>query len=104
VFGLLDDWSQQFQDLKNKAYHHHHRHHRRHHHHHPHPHPPPKSLSVCSWESDAVSKVFGSLDDWSQQFQDLKNKALGLADNCVSFGMSPPRFEGQMMMMMMMMM
>ena len=53
-----------------------------------------KPQELKNWEADEVAKVFSSLDDWSQQFKDLQQKAQQLSENCTAFGMPPPRFDG----------
>jgi dynein heavy chain 2 len=41
-----------------------------------------------------VARVFESLDDWKEQYAELKEKTEALTESCQSFGMAQPRFEG----------
>ena len=45
-------------------------------------------------DSATVARVFESLDDWKEQYAELKEKTEALTESCQSFGMAQPRFEG----------
>lgn len=53
----------------------------------------PGNTEVKSWEKDEIEKIFTSLEDWGQQFQDLQMKANELVDAFTSFGLTKPQFE-----------
>jgi dynein heavy chain 2 len=53
-----------------------------------------KPTEMKVWTPEAVSAVFSSLEDWEFQFKELRGKADVLYENCASFDMPPPRFEG----------
>lgn len=53
-----------------------------------------KPQEMKGWDTEEVHRVFVSLDDWSQQFSDLRRKAGDLGDNCLAFAMPAPRFDG----------
>ncbi|CAM9203957.1 unnamed protein product, partial [Ectocarpus fasciculatus] len=53
-----------------------------------------KPQEMKDWSTAEVERVFTSLDDWREQFQEHQSKAEALKENCVSFGMPAPRLEG----------
>jgi dynein heavy chain 2 len=53
-----------------------------------------KPTDVKSWEYSEVQRVFESLADWKKQFADLEVSATTLTENCLTFGLPKPRFDG----------
>ena len=53
-----------------------------------------KPTDVTSWEFAEVQKVFDTLADWKKQFSDLEISATTLTENCLTFGLAKPRFDG----------
>ncbi|CAM9185799.1 unnamed protein product, partial [Choristocarpus tenellus] len=53
-----------------------------------------KPQEMKEWSPAEVSRVYSSLEDWREQFQEHKGKAEALKENCTSFGMPVVRFEG----------
>ena len=53
-----------------------------------------KPTDVKSWEKDEIQRVFASLEDWKKQFDELQTAAETLMNNCVTFQMAKPRFDG----------
>ena len=53
-----------------------------------------KPTDVKSWEYAEVQKVFETLADWKKQFADLEESAATLTENCLTFGIQKPRFDG----------
>jgi len=49
---------------------------------------------VKSFDMNNVQKIFDSLEDWKQQFQDLEKSAAKLNECCQTFALSKPRFDG----------
>jgi dynein heavy chain 2 len=53
-----------------------------------------KPTEVESWEAEVVEKVFKSLEEWQEQFGEIRTQAETLTEHCKSFGMNVPHFEG----------
>ena len=53
-----------------------------------------KPTDVKSWEYAEVQRVFATLADWKKQFADLEISATTLTENCLTFGLQKPRFDG----------
>jgi dynein heavy chain 2, cytosolic len=53
-----------------------------------------KPSDVKSWEYSDIQKIFDTLGDWKRQFADLELSSTTLKENCVTFGLQKPRFDG----------
>jgi dynein heavy chain 2 len=53
-----------------------------------------KPQDIETWDSETVGKIFASLSEFQESFQELKKQADTLASHCESFNMSSPEFEG----------
>ena len=53
-----------------------------------------KPTEMKSWEYSEILKIFDSLIDWKKQFADLESNSVTLTENCATFGLQKPRFDG----------
>lgn len=53
-----------------------------------------KPTDIKSWEYSEIQKVFESLGDWKKQFSELESSSITLSENCLTFGLAKPRFDG----------
>lgn len=52
-----------------------------------------KPRDVKDWSSPSIEKLFGELEEWQVQFDELKKQCVQLVENCEYFGMPHPKFE-----------
>ncbi|CAM9184751.1 unnamed protein product, partial [Discosporangium mesarthrocarpum] len=53
-----------------------------------------KPQEMNDWSTDNVAKVFSSLVEWREQFEEHSTKVEALKVNCTAFGVPVARFEG----------
>ncbi|KDO32540.1 hypothetical protein SPRG_03015 [Saprolegnia parasitica CBS 223.65] len=53
-----------------------------------------KPVELSNWANEEVEKIYVALVDWRDQLNDIAGRAKGLVDNCTTFQMTVPTFDG----------
>ncbi|RHY58768.1 hypothetical protein DYB34_000770 [Aphanomyces astaci] len=53
-----------------------------------------KPVDVTTWDDDAVKKIYDAMVEWREQFNEIVHRSTTLVDNCTTFQMTLPQFDG----------
>jgi dynein heavy chain 2 len=53
-----------------------------------------KPVEVASWEDEVIQKVHESMLEWREQLNELMGRSKTLVENCTTFQMTVPQFDG----------
>lgn len=53
-----------------------------------------KPKEITDWSDEAIAKIHDQLEEWQEQLHELKEQTATLTENCESFMMAQPKFEG----------
>ncbi|KAF0686502.1 Aste57867_21689 [Aphanomyces stellatus] len=53
-----------------------------------------KPTEVTTWDDDAIQKIYDAMGEWREQFNEIIGRSKVLVDNCTTFQMAIPQFDG----------